>query len=343
MPALIKSILSASFGYAILRVTTPVLFAALGAAVSDLAGVINIGLEGIMLSSAFTGVAVSALTKSAWLGLLAALTAGVLMALILGYFSLKLKTDIILAGIALNLLASGGTVFLLYVVAHDKGVSTSLASQVLPQWKIPFLQSIPVLGPIFSNHNVLVYVSLISVVVVWYFLYRTPLGLRLRAVGENPHAAESVGISVHKVQFIALGISGLLAGFGGAHLSMGYVSWFARDMTAGRGFIGLAAEALGGRTPFGTLLASLLFGFADALSNYLQSLRVPSEFVQMIPYLATVLGLAVYARQQTLRRARLARPGRGPDGGTFGGNRPSDGETYREDRPAKTGTTTVKG
>lgn len=307
MHELLSAVFSTNFGYAMLRVTTPILFAALGAVVSDLAGVINIGLEGMMLAAAFTGVVVGAFTKSAFFGLLAAVAAGVIMSLILGYFSLKLKTDIILAGIALNLLASGGTIFLLYVVAHDKGVSSSLPSPVLPQVRLPLIDQIPVVGPILSNQNVLVYVSLIATAVVWYFLYRMPFGLRLRAVGENPEAADSVGISVHRVQFIALAISGLLAGLGGAHLSMGYVSWFARDMTAGRGFIGLAAEALGARTPGGTFLASLFFGFADALSNYLQSLRLPSEFVQAIPYLATVLALAIYARQQVVRRARLAR------------------------------------
>ncbi|MCL5677589.1 MAG: ABC transporter permease [Firmicutes bacterium] len=313
MSELLKAVFSTAFAYGMLRVTTPILFAALGALVSDLAGVINIGLEGMMLAGAFAGVVVSAATHSAFFGLLAAVASGVLMALILGYFSLKLKTDIILAGIALNLLASGGTIFLLYLVAHDKGVSTSLASKVLPQVRIPILDSIPVLGAILSNHNVLVYVAMISAVVVWYYLYRTPAGLRLRAVGENPGAADSVGISVHRVQLTALAISGALAGFGGAHLSMGYVSWFARDMTAGRGFIGLAAEALGGRTPGGTVLASLFFGIADALSNYLQSLRIPSEFVQAVPYLLTVVALAVYARQQTVRRARVAKLSQNPE------------------------------
>ncbi|MGE5590443.1 MAG: ABC transporter permease [Bacillota bacterium] len=313
MSSMLDAIFSTSFAYSVLRVTTPLLFAALGAVVSDLAGVINIGLEGMMLFGAFAGVAVSAFTGSALWGLVAAVLAGLIMSLILGYFSLKLKTDIILAGIALNLFASGGTVFLLYMVAHDKGVSTSLASKVLPQIRIPLIDSIPVLGPIFSNHNVLVYVAMIAAAAVWYYLYRTPSGLRLRAVGENPGAAESVGISVHRIQFTALAISGVLAGFGGAHLSMGYVSWFARDMTAGRGFIGLAAEALGGRTPGGTVIASLFFGVADALSNYLQSLSIPSEFIQAVPYALTVVALAVYARQQIRKRARLARLSQNPE------------------------------
>ncbi|MFA6655171.1 MAG: ABC transporter permease, partial [Bacillota bacterium] len=197
-----------------------------------------------------------------------------------------------------------GTVFLLYVVAGDKGVSSSLPSKVLPDWHIPVIKEIPVLGAILGKQNALTYMSLIAVVLVYLFLFKTSFGLRLRAVGENPDAADSVGISVHRVQFVALAISGALAGMGGAHLSMGYVSWFSRNMTSGRGFIALAAETLGYRHPVGVFLASLLFGFADALSNYMQSLRVPGEFVQMIPYLLTLVALTIYSgRQRKGRRS----------------------------------------
>ena len=304
MRSMLKAILSVGFGYSVLRVTTPILFAALGAVVSERAGAVNIGLEGLMLISAVTGVMFSAWTGSAWIGLLVGLLFSILFALFMGYFHIKLGTDMVLAGIALNVIASGGTVFVLFVASGDRGISSSLASKVLPTVNLPLISRIPILGPILSGHNVLTYIALFSVFAVWYFLYKTPLGLRLRAVGESPDAADSVGISVEKIRFLALGISGLLAGFGGAHLSMGYVSWFSRDMTAGRGFIGLAASALGGVHPIGTALASLLFGFADALSNYMQSLSIPSEFVQMIPYLATVIALGVFARQQTARRRK---------------------------------------
>ena len=302
MHPLLRAILSPSFAASILRVTTPILFPALGAVVADLSGVVNIALEGTMLISAFTGVVVSALTGSAWIGLLAGMAAGSLIGLLLGYFHLKLKTNVILAGIAFNLLAAEGTVFLLYVVAHDKGVSSSLASKVIPEWQIPVIKDIPVLGAILGKQNALTYLALIAVAVVYLLLFKTSFGLRLRAVGENPNAADSVGISVHKIQFMALAISGALAGMGGAHLSMGYVSWFSRNMTSGRGFIALAAEALGRRHPIGVLIASLLFGFADALSNYMQSLRVPGEFVQMIPYVLTLVALAVYSGRQIKTR-----------------------------------------
>jgi simple sugar transport system permease protein len=302
---LIEIIFTANFGYAVLRVTTPILFAALGALISSRAGVINISLEGTMLTAALVGVVFSGISQSPWIGLMAAVLAGMLMGLTIAFFSLNLKTDIILAGIALNLMAGGGTIFALFVVSGDRGISSSIRSHVLPMIRIPYIQDTPVIGRILSGHNVLTYMSIIAVVVIYYLVYKTPLGLRIRAVGENSHAADSVGISVNKVQYIALIISGALAGFGGAYMSMGYVSWFSTNMTAGRGFIAMAANALGMATPFGVLLTSLLFGFADALSNSLHSLRIPSQFVQMIPYVATILGLLIYSIQQTSKANRI--------------------------------------
>lgn len=298
-------IFSASFGYAVLRVMTPILFAAMGAIISDRAGVINIALEGTMLTSALVGVIISALTHSSWIGLVAAVIAGIIISLLLAYFSLNLKADIILTGIALNLLAGGGTIFVLFLVAHDKGISSSLKSEVLPSLAIPIIEKIKVLGPILSGHNVLTYISLIMVIIVALLLYKTPLGLRIRAVGENADAADSVGVSVIKIKYIALMISGALAGFGGAYMSMGYVSWFSTNMTTGRGFIALAAEAMGRGTPLGTFLSSLLFGFAGALSNNLQSIGIPAEFVQMIPYIATIIGLVIYSSRQTARLKKI--------------------------------------
>lgn len=295
MENLVNLIFSTEFGYSIFRVTTPMLFAAMAVLISDKAGVVNIGLEGIMLMSALTGVIGSALTGSLWVGLLSAILGGVLMAMFLAYFSLYLKTDIILTGIVLNLMSSGLTVFILYLLTGQKGISSSLQSRVFPTIDIPFIKDIPIVGEILSGHNVLTYLAFLSVLVIYIFLYKTPLGLRIRAVGENIDAATSVGINVRGIQFLSLLLSGILGGFGGAYMSMGYVSWFSRDMTAGRGFIALAAEAMGGGTPLGTMLTSLLFGFAEALSYSLQSLRIPAELVQMTPYIATILGLVIYS------------------------------------------------
>lgn len=302
MTTLFDTIFNVEFGYAVLRVTTPILFAALAALIATKGGVMNIGIEGMMLFSALSGVIVSAYTQSVFLGLVGAIATGIILSLLLAYCALNLKTDIFLTGIALNMLASGGTIFLLYILTNDKGMSGSLKSLVVPNVKIPLLDSIPVLGPIFSNHNLLTYLSLLSVVLIYIVLYKLPLGLKIRAVGENPGAAASVGVNVRKIQYVSLMLSGFFASLGGAFMSMAYVSWFSRDMIAGRGFIGLAAEAMGRGTPVGTLISSAIFGVANALSNSLQALNVPAQFVQMIPYLTTIIGLLIYSIRQTRKK-----------------------------------------
>ncbi len=295
MSPLLSSIFSTGFAFAILRVMTPLLFPALGVAVSDLAGSVNIALEGIMLVSAFFGVIVSAYTGSLFLALIAGLAAGVLMGTLLAYFHLKMKADIILGAIALNMFASGITIFLLFLITGDKGSTSSLQSLVFPEIEIPILKSIPILGEIFSGHNILTYAALLAIPFFYVLMYKTPLGLRIRAVGQNPNAAESVGINVNKIQLYALMLSGFFGALGGLYLSMGYVSWFSRDMTAGRGFIAIAAATLGGNLPVGILLSSLLFGFVNTFAIYIASLNVPSELIQMIPYLVTVIALAIFA------------------------------------------------
>ncbi|MDA3938138.1 MAG: ABC transporter permease [Spirochaetia bacterium] len=295
MSPLLSSIFSTGFAFAILRVMTPLLFPALGVAVSELAGSINISLEGIMLMAAFFGVIVSAFTGSLFLALIAGMAAGVMMGALLAYFHLKMKADIIMGAIALNMFAMGMTIFLLYIFTGDKGSTSSLQSLVFPSIEIPLLKSIPILGEIFSGHNILTYVALLAVPFFYVLMFKTPLGLRIRAVGQNPHAAESVGINVDKIKLYALMLSGFFGSLGGLYLSMGYVSWFSRDMTAGRGFIAIAAATLGGNMPLGVLLSSLLFGFVNSIAIYIASLNVPSELIQMIPYLVTLIALAVFA------------------------------------------------
>lgn len=302
MNSLLNVIFTTDFAFSLLRVTTPILFAALGALISNRAGIINIGMEGIMLVSALAGVIVSAYTQSAWVGLLGAVLSGTLIAGILAFFTLKFKTHIILGGVAINMFASGGTVFILYLLSGDKGSSTSLASKVLPSVQIPLIKDIPVLGPILSGHHILTYISILAVLAVYYLLNRTPLGLRIRSVGENPHAAQSVGVSVIKIQYTALLLSGFFASLGGAYMSMGYLSLFTRDMIAGRGWIAIAAESMGRSTTIGTALTSLLFGAADALSNALQVLKIPAELIATLPYVATVIGLLIYAISETRKK-----------------------------------------
>lgn len=293
--SLLDAIFSTSFGFAVFRVTTPIIFAALAGLITNKAGVMNIALEAIMLMAAFSGAIVSSYSQSAFLGVLMAMLAGVLVALFMAEFAFKLKADLILTGIALNTFASGATVFLMYMICNDKASTSNLPSCNVPAVELPIIQNIPVLGEIISGHNLLTYLAFLSVFIVWILIYKTPLGLRIRAVGENPDAAQSVGINVVQVQFVALILSGIFAGLGGAFMSMGYMSFFSKDMVAGRGFIALAAQNMGGAAPLGTLIASLIFGLADALSNMLQTLNVPAEVVQMQPYLLTIVGLVVYA------------------------------------------------
>ena len=304
---ILKSICSPEFLYMWIRVATPILLATLGATVCSKAGVVNLGLEGIMLISALFGVLASALGGNLFWGLLGGIAAALIVSLIFAYFHLVLDANATLCGTAINTAASGLTIFVLQLVTGEKGNSSSLKSFSFPQIEIPILKDIPILGDILSGHNALTYVALLSVILVFILLYKTPLGLRMRAVGENPHAASSVGQNVVKIRFIAILICGVLTGLGGMYLSMGYLDMFVRDMVAGRGFIALAACSMGQATPFGALLSSLVFAFFDGLSNVLQVLQIPSQFVQMLPYIATIVGLTIFSIQQAAKTKRMTK------------------------------------
>lgn len=316
MSEILHTIFTPHFLFTVLRLTTPLIFAAMSALVARAAGIRNITIEGTMLMTALTGVLVSAYTENLLLAVACALFVGVLMGFLLAYFHLKLDTDILLSGIAINMVANGGTVFLLYVFAGDKGSSERLTSQMLPTVELPLLKDIPVLGEILSGHNVLTYVAFISVLVVWFLIFKTRIGLRIRAVGEYPEAIESVGKSSTRIKLFALALSGFLTALGGIFLSMGYMNFFVKNMAAGRGFIGVAADYMGGGNPFGALAASLLFGVADACSNTLQTMSIPAELVLCIPYATTIVGLVIYAartkhaqRHQKAKAMRAARQG----------------------------------
>ena len=282
------------FYFAMFRSATPVLLTTLGAIISSRSVTSNIALEGTMLISAFVGVVVSAFSQSAWLGFLAAVFAGFVISNILAYFVLKLHSNAIISGIALNTFASGGTIFVLYLITGEKGASTSLPSLKLPSVNIPIIQDIPVIGAVLSGHHILTYAALILVVVVWYMFKYTRLGMHIRAVGESPDAAESVGIHVQRVKYIALSLSGILTGMAGAFLSMGYVGLFSSGMTAGRGYIALATQAIAAGNAVVGMLASLLFGFCQSLANYLQSSNIPLQFIQLMPYLIIVVAYTAY-------------------------------------------------
>lgn len=301
---LIQYICSTEFLYMWIRVATPILLAALGAAVCNKAGVVNLGLEGIMLISALFGVLGGAMGGNLFWGFLTGVGSALVVSAIFAYFHLILKANATLCGTAINTAATGLTVFVLQLATGEKGNSSSLRSFSFPEVKIPLIKDIPVVGDILSGHNALTYTAILMVVLVYILLYKTPLGLRMRAVGENPNAASSVGQDVVKIRFIAIIICGVLTGLGGMYLSMGYLDMFVRDMVAGRGFIALAACSMGQSTPVGALISSLVFAFFDGLSNILQVLQIPSQFVQMLPYLATIAGLTVFSIQQSMRAKR---------------------------------------
>ena len=282
------------FYFAMFRSATPVLLTTLGAMIASRSGTNNIALEGTMLISAFVGVVVSAFSQSAWIGFLGAVLAGFVISNILAYFVLKLHSNSVISGIALNTFASGGTIFVLYLITGEKGASTSLPSLKLPSLTIPVVKDIPVIGAVLSGHHILTYAALILVAVVWYMFKYTRLGMHIRAVGESPEAAESVGIPVGRVKYIALSLSGILTGMAGAFLSMGYVGLFSSGMTAGRGYIALATQAIAAGNAVVGMLALLPFGFCPRLAHYLQSSSIPLQFIQMMPYLIIVIAYTVY-------------------------------------------------
>lgn len=307
MDKIFAAIFTSEFLFSVIRVSTPLILGSMAALICNRGGMLHIAFEGVMLSAAFFGMLTSAVTQSVLLGLLGAIAGGLLISMLLGYFNLVLNSDRTLTGIALNTFASAGTVFALYLLVQDKGTSSSLPSLVVPNIHIPILKDIPVLGTILSGHNALTYIAFLLVFATYIIIFRTPLGLRIRSVGENPNAAASVGIDVMKIRFITLAISAVIASLGGAYMSMGYLSWFSRDMMAGRGFMSIAAQNLGAALPLPSLLASLAFGAVTALANVLQTLNMPSEIIQAMPYVATLIGLGFFgygAQKSSKKRSK---------------------------------------
>ena len=285
------SVINVGLFAAALRMATPIAYASLGGIFSERVGVINIGLEGIMLTSAFTGVAVSYYTGNPWLGVLAALLVGGLLGFFHAVLTVKFVGDQIVSGTGINIFAMGFTAYMSQVIWGSRGASSSVPG--LKAVSIPLLKDIPMIGKILGTHTPLVYVMMLATVLSYVVLFRTPLGLWIRAVGEHPAAAETAGIDVLRVKYICVTVSGMLAGLGGAFLSLGHLNLFAWGMTGGRGFIAMAAMIFGKWMPFGAFGASVLFGFADALQMRLQALGLlPPQIILTIPYVLTVAVLA---------------------------------------------------
>ncbi len=285
------SVINVGLFAAALRMATPIVYASLGGIFSERVGVINIGLEGMMLTSAFSGVAVSYYTLNPWLGVLAATIVGGFLGALHALLTVKFRADQIVSGTGINIFAMGFTAYMSQVIWGSRGASESVRG--IGVVSIPILKDIPIVGSILGRHTPLVYVMILVTVLSYVALFRTPYGLRIRAVGEHPAAADTAGIDVYRVKYICVTLSGMLAGLGGAFLSLGHLNLFAWGMTGGRGFIAMAAMIFGKWMPFGAFGASLLFGLSDALQMRLQALGLlPPQIILTIPYLLTVAVLA---------------------------------------------------
>ena len=276
---------------AMLRYATPLIFAALGGMFSERSGVVNVGLEGMMLMGAFFGIMAADKLDSWILGLLVGILSGGLMALLHAIWSVHFRADQIISGFAINFLALGLTGYLFIDIYGQEGTPSDIPG--IPNVHLAFLDGVPFFGDIFGNLNLMIWIAIVLVPLSWLVLFRTPLGLRIRAVGEHPRAADTVGIDVYKIRYGAVIASGMLAAAGGAYLSIGFVGSFNENMTAGRGFIALAAMIFGNWRPYGAAFACLLFGFSSALAQRLPEYSGSAAVLfQALPYVLTLIAVA---------------------------------------------------
>ncbi|QOR35657.1 ABC transporter permease [Clostridium sp. 'deep sea'] len=284
-----------SLFYITLRMTAPLLLTALGAIFSERSGVINIALEGIMTMGAFFALVVTYATHNPLLGVLAAILSGAVIAALHALVSIKYKANQAVSGVAINILAAGLTAFLLNIFYGHGGQSPSIdLAWQLPRWFVG-LRKIPFIGPMIGGHSPITYIAFIMVPVTWFILYKTSLGLRLRAVGEHPRAADTLGVNVYKMRYFGVIMSGVLGGLAGAIFTIGEGTSFLEGMIAGRGFIALAAMIFGNWMPFRTMLACLLFGFTTSLQLVAQATGITSvspKILASLPYFLTILALA---------------------------------------------------
>ena len=276
---------------AMLRYATPLAFAAMGGIFSERSGVVNIGLEGMMLSGAFFGILGADKFNSWELGLLCAALSGAAFALIHAYFAIQLRADQIVGGTAINFLALGITGYLFVDIYGGEGTPPDVPG--IPSVHLSFLEDWTFIGPVLGNLNLMIWLALLTIVATWIVLFKTPVGLRIRAVGEHPRAADTVGISVYKTRYAAVVLSGILAALGGAYLSIGFVNSFNQNMTVGKGFIALAAVIFGNWRPWGAAAAALLFGFSTALAQRLPAYSESAAVLfQALPYVLTLIAVA---------------------------------------------------
>lgn len=275
--------------------STPLIFAAVGGIYSERSGVVNIGLEGLMIMGAFSSAVAAIATGSPWLALIVAIIVGGIFAVPHAVASVSFKSNQVVSGLATNFLALGVAVYLTKQI-YNGAAQTGTIENVLRKWKIPLLGDIPYIGRMFFTAYPTSFIAIILVFISWYVINKTPFGLRLRSVGETPAAADTLGINVARMRYTGVIFSGMFAGLGGAVITLTTTSLFAQSTISGQGFIALAAVIFGKYHPIGAMLASMFFGFAQALSNSAQVLGfadyVPVDYIQMMPYVLTILILA---------------------------------------------------
>ncbi|WP_283681115.1 ABC transporter permease [Parablautia sp. Marseille-Q6255] len=300
-----------NFIYSLIRISTPIIFIALGSAISQQGGILNMAAEAMMLTASLAGVMFSAMFQNVWLGILCGMGSAVLLALFLCFASFVMKVDMYLMSISLNMALLGGTVFVVYLATGTKNTTAGVVQSLsLGNINIPIIQDIPIIGAIFSGHNLFTYIALAMVFVVWFLLFRTKLGLRIRACGQNPAAAESIGINPRKIYTLAFVFVAAIGSLGGMYLSMGYQNFFVRNITANRGFIGLAAATIANGMPIGSFVMSLVFGLAYAITNYLKPYIVDSYFLSALPFLLIIILyfiMSAYRAGEEGRRLKAAK------------------------------------
>ena len=291
-----------------IRLATPLILAALGGALCNKAGVLNLALESMMLMGAFVGIVAAYFIGNSYLGVLTAMLAGGLLGLMFAFLYHKYEVDLVILAIAFNLIIQELTVYVMRVMFGNVGSWSDPSITRIPDIEIPVIKDIPVLGDILSGYNFIVYFSWFASIILYIVLYKMKFGRHIRAVGENKEAAETVGINSHLIQTLALGLSGMLAALGGSFLSVAHLKLFTRNMSNGRGWTAIAAALFGGNHPIGTAIASLFFGITEALSVRIQNVTdLPPNLVELLPNLATLIVLVSIALREKVRESNARR------------------------------------
>ncbi len=287
-----------------IRMTTPILLVTLAAAICSKVKIFNIAMEGTMLTGAFFSIVANYFTGSVFLSVLAGVVSSMLISAIVGFCVIKLKASAVVVGMAVNTMMGGVTTYLMYLIFKTKGVFSDPSLVSLPKIDLPLIQDIPFVGTMLSGLTIIDYLAVAIAIGMYFFLYKTVLGFRLRAVGINEEAAKSLGTPVERYQFLTITLSGILSGLGGVLLSMSTVTLFIQDITSGRGYIALAANNLGQSHPLGVLVSSVFFGVSQAIGNALQNTSLKTQMTASLPYIATIVALILFSVHANRKKKR---------------------------------------